>query len=134
MKRMARLLSVVLVMILVLASFGPPSFALTRAQRQAILKSVVLILPLKIQNGQVVNIPWSGSGTIIDAKGLILTNYHVVKEGSEWNSLGIMVTTRSDQPPKPAYQAVIVAKDPGLDLAVIRIVADRFGGHPYRGR
>lgn len=127
MKRIARLLSVMLVMILVLALRGPTSLALTRAQRQAILKSVVLILPLKIQNGQVVNIPWSGSGTIIDSKGLILTNYHVVKEGNEWNSLGIMVTTRSDQPPKPAYQAVIVAKDPGLDLAVIRIVADNTG-------
>lgn len=129
MKRIWRLLSLILVLALLLVTISPATLALTRDERRAIMKSCVLILPLQVSNGEIVNIPWSGSGTIIDKKGLILTNYHVVQETGDWNMIGILITTRSDQKPEPTYLAQIVAKDPTADLAVLQIVSD-FQGNP----
>ncbi|MHB1354362.1 MAG: S1 family peptidase [Anaerolineae bacterium] len=129
MKRMWRLLSVALVLALLLVAVSPVTLALTRDERRAIMKSCVLILPLQVVDGEIVNIPWSGSGTIIDRKGLILTNYHVVQETGDWNMIGILITTRSDQKPEPTYLAQIVAKDPTADLAVLQIISD-WEGNP----
>jgi S1-C subfamily serine protease len=126
MRRVARFACILLALALLLSIVGPGSFALTRTQRQAILKSTVLILPLKFE-GNNVKALWRGSGTIVDAKGLILTNYHVVDETGGWDTLGILITTRSDQRPEPAYRAEVAAKDPQADLAVIRIVSDPKG-------
>jgi len=126
MQRVARFSSVLLVLVLVLAVLGPASLALSRAQRQSIVKSTVLILALKFQGTQVKAL-WQGSGTVVDAKGLILTNYHVVDEEGGWDTLGILISTRSDQRPEPAYRAEIAAKDPQADLAVIRITSDTKG-------
>lgn len=71
---------------------------------------------------------WSGSGAIISADGLILTNAHVVdnREG-EYDVLGVGVTERTDEPPRMMYLAEIAAVDYELDLAVIRITTDREG-------
>jgi pSer/pThr/pTyr-binding forkhead associated (FHA) protein len=85
---------------------------------------------------------WSGSGTIIDKSGLILTNAHVaaplapgqgvrtqfplVLEVSP-DYLTVHVTTEPDQPAKPAYRARVVAADGYLDLAVLKIYADNKG-------
>ena len=56
-----------------------------------------------------------GTGVVIDAKGLILTNYHVVSdEGSQY-----FVTTGDRKP----YEARIKAADPRSDLAVLEIQA-----------
>ena len=126
MNRIRRFIGVSLVLILLLGIIEPSSVALTRTQRQSIVKSTVLILPLKSEGNQLKAL-WRGSGTIVDAKGLILTNYHVVDESGGWDFLGILVTTRSDQRPEPAYRAEVVAKDPKADLAVIRIVSDPKG-------
>ena len=71
---------------------------------------------------------WSGSGSVIDPSGIILTNQHVVDRSLyDFEAVGIAVTNSSDQPPSPAYLAEIVAQDPQLDLAVVRVVSDLDG-------
>jgi S1-C subfamily serine protease len=55
----------------------------------------------------------SGSGFIIDEKGLILTNNHVVSEGSS----DITVTL----PDSTNYRGRLVVRDPANDLALVRI-------------
>ena len=47
--------------------------------------------------------------------------------------LAIAVTERSDEPPAISYFAEVLATDPRLDLAVVRIVAD-VRGRPVRGQ
>lgn len=56
----------------------------------------------------------AGSGFIIDQKGYILTNSHVVKEADK-----IKVTLKNGK----SYDAKIIGSDTGLDLAVIKIDA-----------
>lgn len=62
-----------------------------------------------------------GSGVIVDARGYILTNNHVVERADE-----IQVTLADER----TYQGKVVGTDPKTDLAVIRIEAD--GLHPAR--
>lgn len=70
---------------------------------------------------------WTGSGTIVHPKGVIVTNCHVADPRSMGmpsppaDKLGIAITDRSDQPPVMTYSAQIVAKSPEMDLAVLRI-------------
>jgi serine protease Do len=56
-----------------------------------------------------------GSGFIIDKKGLIITNNHVVEKTDE-----IKVTLAN----KKEFKAAIVGRDPKTDLALIRIESD----------
>ena len=56
-----------------------------------------------------------GTGVVVDAGGLILTNYHViVQEGQYWVAQG----------PGRFYTAQVVAADPRSDLAVLSIDAE----------
>ena len=76
---------------------------------------------------------WTGSGTLVDPSGIILTNCHVANPRAMGMSsppadrLGIAITDRSDEPPAISYFAQVVAQNPELDLAVLRIVADLKG-------
>jgi len=63
---------------------------------------------------RVLNPIQSGSGVIIDPRGYILTNEHVVA-----NATRIEVTTDDEQ----TYVAEIVGKDAATDLAVVKIAA-----------
>lgn len=60
----------------------------------------------------------SGSGSVIDAQGHIVTNYHVV-EGAQ----KITVSLGGDK----VYQAKLVGGDPDTDLAVIQIEPPKTG-------
>ncbi len=93
--------------------------------RQNLLRATVQIIAL-IDDEPV----WSGSGTIISADGLILTNAHVVFDPDpEYrpDALVVALTVRSDQPPEWTYLAEIKAIDEQLDLAVIQIATDLSG-------
>jgi S1-C subfamily serine protease len=71
---------------------------------------------------------WSGSGSVLTADGLILTNNHVVdKSLFEYDALGIALSSRPDQLPEVQYLAEVEATDPALDLAIVRIVSDLDG-------
>ena len=61
----------------------------------------------------------SGSGSILDQQGNILTNYHVI-EGAQ--KLSVSMGGTKD------YPAVIVGGDPDTDLAVIRLTERPAGG------
>jgi S1-C subfamily serine protease len=56
----------------------------------------------------------TGSGFVYDAKGHIVTNYHVIENAEE------LLVTLSDG---EEYEAVVVGSDPTNDLAVLRIEA-----------
>ena len=88
--------------------------------------SVVQILA--IRDGQPV---CTGSGTIIDPDGTILTNFHVVEQipACAHDTLGVAVTQDSSAPPVLLYSADVLAVDADLDLAVIR-VARSIDGSP----
>ncbi|NLE75733.1 MAG: trypsin-like serine protease [Chloroflexi bacterium] len=95
---------------------------------EQVMHSVVQIVALRQGFlGQMQSV-WTGSGTIVDQRGLILTNCHVADPRSMGMSapavdlLAVAVTGRSDEPPALTYRAQVVAKDPTLDLAVLRIV------------
>src|SRR5687768_7117202 len=54
----------------------------------------------------------SGSGSILDQQGNILTNYHVIAGAQK---LSVSMGGKKD------YPAVVVGRDPDTDLAVIRL-------------
>lgn len=95
---------------------------------KAVLPAVVQIVALQQQLFGNMASAWTGSGTIVDPSGIILTNCHVANPRAmgmptpQANKLGIAVTERSDEPPVLSYFAEIVAQSPELDLAVLRIV------------
>ncbi|MCX8500947.1 MAG: trypsin-like peptidase domain-containing protein, partial [Alphaproteobacteria bacterium] len=57
-----------------------------------------------------------GSGVVIDPRGLIITNYHVIEQGTRFE-----VQFESGT----KYRAEVVGFDPLFDIAVLRIVAPR---------
>ncbi|HBP44453.1 MAG TPA: deoxyribonuclease HsdR [Flavobacteriales bacterium] len=57
----------------------------------------------------------SGSGVIIDDRGYIVTNHHVVEAADE-----VVVSLNNNR----SYPAIIVGTDPSTDLAVLKIEAD----------
>jgi S1-C subfamily serine protease len=66
-----------------------------------------------------------GSGGIVDGRGYILTNYHVIE-----GAASILIGTNSVDESKPArveYTAEAVVWDAGLDIALLRIVSDEDG-------
>lgn len=71
----------------------------------------------------------SGSGTIVEADGTVLTNAHVVEVAPEcpYDTIGVAVTEDSGRPPELLYEADVYAFDGFLDLAVLRIARDFAG-------
>ncbi len=110
-------------------SAGTPPAPSVAALAERLARSVVMIVALKIRPDGTLEPVWSGSGTVVDARGYILTNAHVVLDdfGQPLDDLLILVTQQPDQPPEPAYRARVIQADPKLDLAVIKIDRDAQG-------
>jgi Do/DeqQ family serine protease len=65
----------------------------------------------------------AGSGVIVDAaEGYVLTNNHVIENATE-----IRVTLRDDR----SFGAELVGRDPGTDIALLRIKPDRLTAIPF---
>jgi S1-C subfamily serine protease len=90
--------------------------------------AVVQIFAMVREGGRL-EIGWSGSGSIISADGLILTNAHVVlpEKYFDLEQIQVGLTTQIDAPPERTYVAEVLQADPQLDIAVIRIIEDLAG-------
>lgn len=76
----------------------------------------------------------AGSGSLVDAGGYILTNFHVIGDpdsGDLYNTRGLIwigvPPAGSAQPPEVLYRAELVDADRDLDLALLRIVGTHGG-------
>lgn len=95
----------------------------------SVMPAVVQIVALKQGFMGQMAPAWTGSGTVVDSSGLILTNCHVANPRAMGmpspaaDVLAVAITQRSDEPPALTYIAEIAAQAPELDLAVLRIVS-----------
>ncbi|MCJ7492005.1 MAG: serine protease [Dehalococcoidia bacterium] len=90
--------------------------------------SVVMVAPGVIDGGDFEPVA-TGSGTIVDDSGLILTNYHVVDPAGvgAYDDIAIYVSDDPKETPTLTYFGGLAAWDEDLDLAVIRITENRNG-------
>lgn len=101
---------------------------LSPEDRTNLISATVQVLMQLKQGGEYKSFS-GGSGTIISADGLIVTNAHVASPASqgdpdnEPDRLVIALIESEDKPPVPAYIAIVKAVDGYLDLAVLQIIS-----------
>ena len=124
-KRILNALIITTILIGLTTLGGAPVYAINTPVQQAV-KAAVFIVMLD-DKGDMLG---SGSGTILTADGMILSNFHVVGdlETKELNNskglIAIGVLDDPTEPPVVNYLAQVVQVDPDLDLSVSCIVSD----------
>lgn len=100
----------------------PPPPPLVELNEDVIKRATVYLMQTYNNQNQPI-ISCVGSGTLISADGLILTNAHTALSSDTCRSdrVVIAVTVRTNEPPVPTYTAEVVESSAGLDLAVLRI-------------
>jgi S1-C subfamily serine protease len=99
-----------------------------RLNVEQLAESVVMVAP-GVGSGSDFEPVATGSGTIIDESGLILTNFHVVDPDNvgAYDDIAIYVSSDPKEVPDLTYFGGLAAWDEELDLAVIRITSNRNG-------
>ena len=102
-----------------------------RAVQQATMPAVVMVIAADVVDGRLEPVG-SGSGTIVDADGSILTNYHVINDGKNGRLYDLFIIGRyraADREPE-----MVCAGHPSrgklkaqLDLALIKCDSDMNG-------
>ncbi len=113
-------LTLMVVLLVPTLAVAAQSTGLSSQEIEDIAQSVVLIGALD-NNGEYIS---SGSGTVIDSEGLILTNRHVVEGGVDY---GIFLIDDIREEPQLAYYASVIGVSPDIDLAVLEIDRDENG-------
>lgn len=103
---------------------SPPADTPGRIPYQAVVQIIALY-----KEDEQLRIGWTGSGSIIDPDGLILTNSHVVLPDKYYpvDALQVALTLHEDRPPTPMYFAEVLQADPSLDIAILRLTTDLEG-------
>jgi S1-C subfamily serine protease len=113
------------ILVLLIALWSPPAFSITEDEKnninvyEKVADGVVNVTSTAIQMDFFFNAfptQGSGSGSIIDVKGHILTNHHVVANAQK------LEVTLADESKWPAK---LIGSDPDSDLAVIKIDAPK---------
>lgn len=70
-----------------------------------------------------------GSGCLLSASGIVLTNWHVVRadDGSPDTDITIALSMDHARPPVELFQAAVIEHSEERDLALLRITGDRYG-------
>ncbi len=110
------------------ASPQSPVETAARLNVDRLAQSVVMVAP-GVRSGNDFEPVATGSGTIIDESGLILTNFHVVDPDNvgAYDDIAIYVSNDPKEVPDLTYFGGLAAWDDELDLAVIRITSNRNG-------
>jgi S1-C subfamily serine protease len=122
-----------LLIFLLLAGIGVPPLLTGQAQstpplvelNEEVIKRATVFVIQTYDNAGEATISCVGSGTLISADGLILTNAHTTLSSDmcRADQIVIAITIRLDEPPIPTYIAEVIASNRGLDLAVLRITS-----------
>ncbi len=97
---------------------------------ERIARSVVRVEPALIEGRDFSTLAF-GSGSIVDRRGLILTNFHVIDPAIGHDVILIAVTGALDERPRAKFIAEVQVADATLDLAVLRIVS-YLNGEPVK--
>jgi len=122
-----------LLSVLVLASLALTNRPVTAQGGQDLDLARLQRATVAVVQGELINGQWVrrciGSGTIVDRQGLIATNAHNTDPNPECpgDTIFIAMSVDEDSPPILKYRAEIAQVNLGLDLALLRIVAELNG-------
>ncbi|MBX3066182.1 MAG: trypsin-like peptidase domain-containing protein [Anaerolineae bacterium] len=102
-----------------------PAHAQSNFDSNNIIRATVLLHQVYTNPQGEVIITCEGSGTLVSANGLILTNAHTALSSDRCRSdrIVISLTLRLGEAPVPTYYAEVVGANRGYDLAVLQIVS-----------